>query len=210
MNQQFDLSREAILRLPVYFRYLREWMVQGKEKISSEEFASVMGVTSSQVRRDMSCFGISGQKGYGYTCRHLHDTIARLLGIFGEQSVIIIGAGNLGHALAYHRMFEGRGYRLTAVFDNDPAIIGSEINRHTVRAMETLPAFCRNRLPEIAVLAVPSHCAPEIADQLSDLGVPGILNFSHADLTPKKHTLIENVHLSDSLMVLSYRIQYER
>ena len=76
MNQQFDLSREAILRLPVYFRYLREWMVQGKEKISSEEFASVMGVTSSQVRRDMSCFGISGQKGYGYTCRHLHDTIA--------------------------------------------------------------------------------------------------------------------------------------
>lgn len=210
MDQRFDLSREAILRLPVYFRYLREWMIQGKEKISSEEFASVMGVTSSQVRRDMSSFGITGQKGYGYTCRHLHDTIAELLGVFGEQAVIIIGAGNLGHALAHHRMFQGRGYQITAIFDNDPNIIGKVINRHTVRSMEELPAFCKKKLPEIAVLAVPSHSASEVADHLSELGIPGILNFSYTDLAPQKHTLIENVRLSDSLMVLSYRIQYER
>ncbi len=196
----------VIRRLPRYYRYLSDLREMGVERISSTELSEKMHVTASQIRQDLNCFGGFGQQGYGYNVAQLHDAIADILGLSRHYKMIIIGAGNLGHALANYAGFVRRGFRLVGMFDVNPEIIGTEVHGIKVEHVDGLAAFCEREKPEIAVLTVSKPAAVEIANQLPGLGIRGLWNFSFMELRPPEGMYVENVHLSDSLMTLSQHI----
>ena len=200
------LTRELALRLPRYFRVLRQYVVEGKQKVSSGELSTQLGITASQVRRDLGCLGLSGQNGYGYAVKELHDALGEELGVFGGRTAIIVGAGHLGHALAAHRMFLGRGFTLIGVFDKAPQAAGCKIAELSVLPMEKLPEFCEMHHPHIAVLAVDAKGANEAAQAVCACGVKGILNFTETELDVPEDIPVESVHIGDMLFVLSQRI----
>lgn len=200
------VSKFVVRRLPRYYRYLGELMDAGITRISSTELGKKMHVTASQIRQDLNCFGGFGQQGYGYSIPVLYKAIGEILGIDKGYKTIIIGAGNLGHALANYNGFKKRGFQLCGIFDINKKIIGTEICGIRVCDIEDIEDEFEKIRPDIAILTVPRSVAADVADKLCQLGIKGIWNFSHMDLSVSDGICVENVHLGDSLMTLSHNI----
>ena len=201
-----EISKAVISRLPRYYRYLGELIEEGVERISSNELSSRMKVTASQIRQDLNNFGGFGQQGYGYNVKYLYSEIAKILGIDRQHNVIIIGAGNLGQAIANYTNFERRGFLIKGMFDVNPRLAGLTIRGVEIRMMDELKDFVKENDIEIGVLTIPKTKAVEVANLLVDNGVKAIWNFAHTDLNLPDNIIVENVHLSESLMRLSYNI----
>ena len=201
-----EISQAVIGRLPRYFRYLGELKDDGIERISSQELSAIMKVTASQIRQDFNNFGGFGQQGYGYKVEYLYEEIGKILGLHKTHNLIIIGAGNLGQALANYMNFERRGFLFRGIFDNNPALFGKKIRDLEVQPMEELETFVKENEIDIAVLTIPKDNALEVAERLARQDIKGIWNFAHIDLNLSKEIQVENVHLSDSLMKLNYNI----
>ena len=205
-----DISYAVIKRLPRYHRYLRELKEAGVERISSGELSAKMRVTASQIRQDLNHFGGFGQQGYGYNVEYLFSEISKILGLDSDHPMIILGAGNLGHTLANYSGFDMSGGRLIGVFDVDPDLRGQKIRDVEIRMMDELPAFLAENHPEIAVLTLPKAAAEKVTDLLVANGIRAIWNFAHVDLDVPDIVIVENVHLSESLMTLSYNVSEYR
>ncbi len=201
-----QISRAVIRRLPRYFRYLGELKDDGIEKISSQELSEIMHVTASQIRQDLNNFGGFGQQGYGYNVSFLYDEIGKILGLNHTHSLVLIGAGNLGRALAGYVNFEKRGFIMKGIFDISSDVIGDTIRDIPIMPIEEMPAFIKEHNIDIGVIAIPKTAAVSIAKTLVDCGVRAIWNFSHVDLDVPDDVIVESVHLSESLMRLSYNI----
>ena len=200
------ISKAVIKRLPRYYRYLGELIEEGVERISSNELSAKMRVTASQIRQDLNNFGGFGQQGYGYNVPYLYEEIGKILGLDKTHHMIIIGAGNLGQALANYVKFEKRGFKIVGIFDVNPVLKGISIRGNDIRVMEELPQFLKEEKLEIATLTLPKNNAAEAADLLVKNGIKAIWNFAHLDLNVPKDVIVENVHLSESLMRLSYNL----
>ncbi|MCR4727785.1 MAG: redox-sensing transcriptional repressor Rex [Lachnospiraceae bacterium] len=201
-----NISQAVISRLPRYLRYLGELKDSNIERISSQELSELMNVTASQIRQDFNNFGGFGQQGYGYKVNFLYDEIAKILGINKTHHLIIVGAGNLGQALANYMNFERRGFHFTGIFDSNEALYGKKIRDMYVQPMENLKNFVKDNAIDIVVLTIPKTSAVKVAEELVSYGVKAFWNFAHVDLNVPDDIVVENVHLSDSLMKLSYRI----
>lgn len=201
-----EISQAVIRRMPRYYRYLGELLDDGVERISSNDLSARMRVTASQIRQDLNNFGGFGQQGYGYNVKYLYDEIGNILGINQRHNMIVIGAGNLGQALANYVNFEKRGFVIIGLFDVNPALKGTLVRDIEVRMMDELESFVREKPVDIAALTMPKDHAKQIANLLVDLGIGAIWNFAHLDLELPEHVVVENVHLSESLMQLSYNI----
>ncbi len=208
MTNANGISDLVISRLPRYYRFLGELLAQGKDKVSSRQLAAKMGFTASQIRQDLNCFGGFGQQGYGYNIEQLHKEIGKILGLDRQNKVILIGAGNLGRALATYISFESKGFKLIGIFDKKEALMGQIIRGLPIRHINDLDEFCRENLPTCAILCIPATESEEICNTLIPLGVMGFWNFSHIDISLKHPSVaVENVHLGDSLMKLSYKLR---
>lgn len=201
-----EISRAVIGRLPRYYRYLGELLDEGVERISSSDLSKKMHVTASQIRQDLNNFGGFGQQGYGYNVKYLHTEIGKILGLSHTHNIIIIGAGNLGQALANYGGFEKSGFILKGIFDVNPRLEGVTIRGIPIRRMDELRSFIRHHEIEIAALTIPKSKAVEVADILVEGGIQGIWNFAHTDLILPDNVIVESVHLADSLLKLSYNI----
>ena len=200
------ISQAVISRLPRYFRYLGELKNEGIERISSQELSARMQVTASQIRQDFNHFGGFGQQGYGYNVNYLYSEIANILGLNEEHNLIIIGAGHLGQALVNYMNFERRGFIFRGIFDNNPALWGTTIRGIEVMPMDRIEQFVRENAVDIAVLSIPKDGAVSVANDLVRFGIKAIWNFALVDLDVPDDVVVETVHLSDSLMRLSYDI----
>lgn len=202
-----EISQAVIRRLPRYYRYLGELLDEGVERISSNDLSHRMKVTASQIRQDLNNFGGFGQQGYGYNVQFLYEEIGKIMGLNTEHRIIIIGAGNLGQALANYVKFEKLGFVITALFDINPELSGKSVRGIPILMLSELDEYCRTHRVDIAALTMPKSKADSIASKLVDLGIRAIWNFAHVDLEiPNKDVVVESVHLSDSLMQLSYNI----
>lgn len=204
--EEREISQAVIRRLPRYYRYLGELLENGVERISSNDLSRRMKVTASQIRQDLNNFGGFGQQGYGYNVKYLYTEIGKILGLEEDHHIIIIGAGNLGQALANYASFEKRGFILKGIFDVNPRLQGISIRGVPVRMMDELSDFVKENDVAIAALTIPKDNAVEVASMLVENGVRAIWNFAHTDLNLPEHIIVENVHLSESLMQLSYKI----
>ncbi len=200
------ISTAVVKRLPRYYRYLGELMEAGTERISSGELSKLMNVTASQIRQDLNNFGGFGQQGYGYNVEYLYNEIGRLLGVDRRHNIIVVGSGHLGQAIANYTNFERRGFIVKGMFDKNPDIIGRNVRGIKIMGMEEIGEFIKKNKIEIAALTLPKQQAPEIAENLVAYGIKGIWNFAHVDLKLPKGIVVENVHLSESLMRLSYNL----
>lgn len=201
-----NISTVVIRRMPRYYRYLGDLLEQGVERISSNELSRMMNVTASQIRQDFNNFGGFGQQGYGYNVEYLHQEIGKILGLDHRHNMIIIGAGHLGQALANYTDFEKLGFHLIGIFDVNPALKGSDIRGVKIRMMDEMDDFIQENSVDIAAFTMPRTMAPEIADRVVGLGIKSIWNFANMELEMPDDVTVENVHLSDSLMQLSYNI----
>jgi redox-sensing transcriptional repressor len=206
MDSKKRISLAVIRRLPRYYRYLDDLLRMDITRISSKELSARMGITASQIRQDLNCFGGFGQQGYGYNVESLYNEIGNILGINSKFRTIIIGAGNMGQALANYGNFERRGFTLVGIFDVDPKLVGTKIRDIEITHMDLIDEFVTKNKVDIAILAVPYEQTPVIADRVAKLGIKGLWNFSPMDLKLQHDVVIENVHLSDSLMVLGYKL----
>lgn len=204
--EEKEISQAVIRRLPRYYRYLGELLENNVERISSGDLSKRMNVTASQIRQDLNNFGGFGQQGYGYNVQYLHAEIGKILSLDKKHNFVIIGAGNLGQALANYVSFEKSGFILKGIFDVNPRLEGLTIRGIRIHMMDELKAFIKQNNVEIAVLTIPKENATEVANMLVDTGIRGIWNFAHTDLKLPKNVIVENVHLADSLMGLSYKI----
>ena len=199
------VSIQVIRRLPRYYRYLSDLDAQGVEKISSTKLAALMNSTASQIRQDLNCFGGFGQQGYGYSVAGLRAEIGRILGLDQPHNMILIGAGNLGRAIATHLNFEQLGFQLTAIFEKDENLIGSMLRGIKVMPDDMIGAYVKKHHISAAILAMPKDAVEKMIDRLYGFGIRSYWNFSHYDIAKKYHDVAaENVHLSDSLMTLRY------
>ena len=198
-----EISQVVIKRMPRYYRYLGELLEQGTERISSGELSKIMNVTASQIRQDLNNFGGFGQQGYGYNVQHLYDEIGKILGLDKTHNMIIIGGGNLGLALASHSTFDKQGFVVTGIFDINPKLKGKQVNQNQIMLMSELDEFAKHNRIDIAALTVPKEHVQEIADHLQELNIKALWNFAHIDLKVADDVVVQNVHLSDSLMRLS-------
>ncbi len=201
------ISNSVIRRLPRYYRFLGELEENGYVRISSRELSEKMGLTASQIRQDFNCFGEFGQQGYGYNVGELRRQIGIILGLDRKNPMILMGAGNLGKAIATHIDFHNRGFDLIGAFDVNPDIIGRQIGRITVRDISELEQFCNKNRPVAAILCIPQEAAEKETDRLISYGIHAFWNFTHYDLRINhSDVVVENVHLGDSLTILSYAI----
>ncbi len=206
-----EISQAVIRRMPRYYRYLGDLLDEGVERISSNELSEKMKVTASQIRQDLNNFGGFGQQGYGYNVQYLYDEIGRILGLEQQHNIIVIGAGNLGQALANYSKFEKLGFVIIGLFDVDPALKGHSQRGIPIMMLDELEAFAGTCQIDIAALTMPKHSADQVANRLVRLGIRAIWNFAHVDLDlMDKNVVVENVHLSDSLMQLSYNMLRSR
>ncbi|MEI6132586.1 MAG: redox-sensing transcriptional repressor Rex [Bacillota bacterium] len=211
MDKTKKISIAVIRRLPRYYRYLSDLLRDGIERISSKELSEKMRITASQIRQDLNNFGGFGQQGYGYNVVSLNAEIGKILGIDNCYKAIIIGAGNMGHALANYPNFAGRGYEIVGIFDISKELIGTFARKSEQRNLEimdlsTITEFVSKNKVDIAMITVPSQYTKEVAELAVSLGIKALWNFSPMDLRLPGDVVIENVHLSDSLMVLGYRL----
>lgn len=206
-NTNYRISSAVIKRLPRYFRYLRELLEAGRMRISSGELSKMMNVTASQIRQDLNCFGGFGQQGYGYNVKYLYGKISEILGVEQGYKAVIIGAGHLGLALVGSPMFAKRGVTISALFDNSPELIGSEYSMLHIYDVSELDSYIKENNIDIAVLTLPRAYAKETAERLKALGIKGIWNFTNIELDfEDSSTVVQNVHIGDSLMQLTYRM----
>lgn len=202
------ISNSVIRRLPRYYRFLGELESNGYVRISSRELAEKMGLTASQIRQDFNCFGEFGQQGYGYNVSGLRDEIGKILGLDKTTPMILLGAGNLGRAIASHIDFQNKGFELVGIFDANPDIIGKKIGNITVSNINELENFCNKNHPVSAILCIPRDSAIKETERLINLGIRAFWNFTHYDLRINhKNIAVENVHLGDSLTTLSYALK---
>ena len=205
--QEKEISQAVIRRMPRYYRYLGELLEDGVERISSNDLSKRMNVTASQIRQDLNNFGGFGQQGYGYNVKFLYEEIGKILGLNQKHNIIVIGAGNLGQALANYVKFDKLGFVITALFDVNPALEGVTVRGIKIHMLDELEDYCKDHVVDIAALTMPKEKADAIANRLVNLGIQAIWNFAHVDLDLiDKDVVVENVHLSDSLMQLSYNI----
>ena len=205
--QEKEISQAVIRRMPRYYRYLGELLEDGVERISSNDLSKRMNVTASQIRQDLNNFGGFGQQGYGYNVKFLYEEIGKILGLNQKHNIIVIGAGNLGQALANYVKFEKLGFVITALFDVNPALEGVTVRGIKIHMLDELEDYCKDHVVDIAALTMPKEKDDDIANRLVNLGIQAIWNFAHVDLDLiDKDVVVENVHLSDSLMQLSYNI----
>ncbi|MEE1314017.1 MAG: redox-sensing transcriptional repressor Rex [Lachnospiraceae bacterium] len=201
-----EISPAVIKRLPRYYRYLGELKENEVSRISSKELSLRMQVTASQIRQDLNNFGGFGQQGYGYNVEHLHAEIGKILGLDKINNIIIIGAGNLGQALANYQHFELSGFRILGLFDVNPRLVGITVRGVEVYDIDTLEEFIKNHDIKIAALTLPKQMAPDMAKEMVEWGIKAFWNFAPVDLNLPDDIMVENVHLAESLMTLSYRI----
>lgn len=207
MARKENISTSVIKRLPRYYRFLGELKSQGIERISSKNLAEKMRTTASQVRQDFNCFGGFGQQGFGYNVEQLHNEIKQILGLDLKRKAILIGVGNLGRAVASHISFEERGFELIGIFDQNPDLLGQEIRNIKIQSTDNIEDFCKENSPKVAILCVPKNAVGELAKRLYNAGIRCYWNFSHYDLSVDyDDVIVQNVHMSDSLMILSYKI----
>lgn len=202
-----DISLAVIKRLPRYYRYLGELIEKDVVRISSKELSEKMQVTASQIRQDLNNFGGFGQQGYGYNVEYLYTEIGKILGLDKRYNIIIVGAGNLGQALANYTDFEKRGFSLKGIFDVNPRMIGMSIRGIDIRLIDDLEEFILANKVDIAALTIPKLHAPKVAADLAKWGVKAIWNFAPTDLNLPEDIMVENVHLAESLMTLSYNLK---
>ena len=200
------ISSAVIKRLPRYYRYLSELLDEGMDRISSQELSVKMNVTASQIRQDLNNFGGFGQQGYGYNVAVLREEIGKILGLDRTYNVIILGAGNLGKALANYAGFSKRGFLVSAIFDVNPEKIGGHVGNVEIYDMASLEKYVLDHKVDIAAVTLPKSKAPEVAADLAEMGVRAFWNFAATDLNLPENVVIENVHLAESLMRLSYNI----
>ncbi|MFA9380911.1 MAG: redox-sensing transcriptional repressor Rex [Acetanaerobacterium sp.] len=206
MAKGHSVSLSVIRRLPRYYRFLSDLKVSGVLRISSRELSQRMGLTASQIRQDLNCFGGFGQQGYGYNVEQLHVEICNILGIGSGYKTILLGAGNLGRAIASHMDFENKGFELVGIFDADKQVIGKTLHGLKILSIDKLEGFCEQHQPRVAILCIPKESARKASDLLVQLGVKAFWNFSHHDFAVSNPDIVvENVHLGDSLMILCYR-----
>jgi redox-sensing transcriptional repressor len=200
------VPKAVIKRLPMYFRFINQLIEQGTERISSRELSQLMGITSSQLRQDLSYFGEFGQQGYGYKVVTLKQAISSIIGLEKIYNAIIVGAGNMGKAIAGYPGFSRRGLKIIGIFDNNPEIIGNKLGSLDVLDVKTLPEFLNKNPVEVGIITTPASVAQEIADILITAGVKGIWNFAPVLLHGNKNVIIEDIHVGDSLMTLFFKL----
>lgn len=205
-----QISKAVIKRLPRYYRYLGELLEDNVERISSNDLSKKMRVTASQIRQDLNNFGGFGQQGYGYNVKYLYTEIGKILGLDIVHPMIIVGAGNLGQALANYVEFEKRGFKLVGIFDVNPVLEGIAVRGIEIQMISGLPFFMKENNIEIAILTLPKNKARDMAEILIENGIKAIWNFAHIDLDTPDDVIVENVHLSESLMTLSYNLSQYR
>ena len=207
MPRRENVSMSVIRRLPRYYRYLHRLKEKGVTRISSTELSAKLGLTASQIRQDLNCFGGFGQQGYGYIVSQLYDAIANILGLSNGYPTVLFGAGNLGRAIATHMSFRDEGFRLIGIFDKSPDRIGTRLASLPVRDVAEAEKFCRTERPVMAVFCVPPEAAAELSAMLYGIGIRNFWNFSHYSISMHyPDAVVENVHLNDSLMTLCYLI----
>ena len=204
--EEHQISGAVIKRLPRYYRYLGDLLEEKVERISSGELSRRMNVTASQIRQDLNNFGGFGQQGYGYNVKYLYREIGKILGLERTYHMILIGAGNLGRAIANYVKFEKRGFRIIGIFDNDPALLRKTVRGIRIQMVSELDSFLQENHVDIATLTIPKAGAQQVCPVLVKNGVKAIWNFAHTDLQVPEDVVVENVHLSESLMQLSYRL----
>ena len=205
-----QISKAVIKRLPRYYRYLGELLEDNVERISSNDLSKKMRVTASQIRQDLNNFGGFGQQGYGYNVKYLYTEIGKILGLDIVHPMIIVGAGNLGQALANYVEFEKRGFKLVGIFDVNPVLEGIAVRGIEIQMISDLPFFMKENNIEIVILILPKNKARDMAEILIENGIKAIWNFAHIDLDTPDDVIVENVHLSESLMTLSYNLSQYR
>ena len=207
MPRYEGVSPSVIRRLPRYYRFLGDLLSRDIHRISSRELSGLMNLTASQIRQDLNCFGGFGQQGYGYNVDSLMNEIGNILGLQKGYKIILIGAGNLGLAIAKHVSFETKGFNLIGIFDQNKDLVGLPVRHLVISDIARLESFCKTFSPQVAILCIPKKAAQEIAEKLVNLGIKGFWNFSHYDLALDfKDIAVENVHLGDSLMTLCYQV----
>jgi redox-sensing transcriptional repressor len=204
MDKRKNISMAVIKRLPKYHRYLTELIKNGVDRISSKDLSEKIGFTASQIRQDLNCFGDFGQQGYGYNVQELADQIKGILGLTREYKIIIIGAGNIGQALANYTRFEKLGFTLEAIFDANPKLVGIRIRDIAIQDVDTIEDYLKENPTDIGIICVHRLNAQKVCDMLVDNGVKGIWNFAPTDLSAPDSVIVENVHLSESLLTLTY------
>ena len=205
-----QISKAVIKRLPRYYRYLGELLEDNVERISSNDLSKKMRVTASQIRQDLNNFGGFGQQGYGYNVKYLYTEIGKILGLDIVHPMIIVGAGNLGQALANYVEFEKRGFKLVGIFDVNPVLEGIAVRGIEIQMISDLPFFMKENNIEIAILTLPKNKARDMAEILIENGIKAIWNFAHIDLDTPDDVIVENVHLSESQIALSYNLSAYR
>lgn len=207
MPKNDKISMSVIRRLPRYYRFIKELDGNGEKRISSGRLAELMNLTASQIRQDFNCFGGFGQQGYGYSISHLKEEMENILGLNKVNNAIIIGAGNLGKAVALHINFIEKGFDVLGIFENDPQKIGKKIKEIEIFSETNLEKFIKENDVSIAVLCIPKHSVEFLIERLYNSGIRAFWNFSHYDISRRYgDTIVENVHMTDSLMTLSYRL----
>lgn len=206
MNKPTMISMAVIRRLPKYHRYLSELLRNDIDRVSSKELSEKIGFTASQIRQDFNCFGDFGQQGYGYNVRELYNEIGKILGLNRIYSTVIVGAGNIGQAIANYNKFERHGFELKGIFDKNPKLIGIKIRDIEIRDVDELHEFLNSNNIDIGIICVPEEQAQKVADIFIKNGIKAIWNFAPKDLTVPEGIIVEDVHLSESLMTLSYRL----
>ncbi|MGI6188825.1 MAG: redox-sensing transcriptional repressor Rex [Clostridiales bacterium] len=200
------VSEAVIRRLPKYYRYISEMKDNGVQRVSSNELGQKMGLTASQIRQDFNCFGGFGQQGYGYNVPELCGEIKKIIGLNRQYNMIVVGAGNLGQALANYSGFEKEGFNIKALFDINPRLLGMSIRGIDILDIDTMKSYTANNPIDIGVICTPKEKAQEVAELLVDCGIKNIWNFAPVDVVLPDDVVVENVHLSDSLYILCYRM----
>ena len=205
---KYRISANVIRRLPRYLRRLKLLDRQEVEKVSSTGLGELMGLTASQIRQDFNCFGGFGQQGYGYNVKQLRDGIGGILGVDKPLTVIVVGAGNLGRALIANFHFASYGFTLAAAFDTSPALVGTSLAGTPILDGSRLDTYLSENRVDVAVLTLPKAFASSTAKLLASHGVRGIWNFTGIDIDADLgDTVVEDVHLSDSLLTLGYYLR---
>lgn len=205
-RKKAEISNAVINRLPRYRRYLIELQKKGVEKISSKEFSNLIGYTASQIRQDLNNFGGFGQQGYGYSVEGLREEIDAILGLNKEYKMVIMGAGNLGHAITKYTKTVRGGFKICGVFEVNPNLIGTKLEDMEIMDYENIVEFVEKEKIDIGIICVDRESAQEVADKLCFAGVKGIWSFARVDIEVPKHVALEVVHLSDSLHTLAYHM----
>lgn len=210
MDKKRNISMAVIKRLPKYHRYLEELLRNEVDRISSKELSKKIGFTASQIRQDFNCFGDFGQQGYGYNVKELHAQISNILGLTKEYKCIILGGGNIGQAIANYTKFQKLGFKLEIIFDINPKLVGLKIRDIEIKDIDTLDDYLKENNVDVGIICVPSRCAQNICDILIKNNVKGIWNFAPVDLKVPEGVFTENVHLSESLLTLTYLMNEQK